>query len=87
MKLRNAELKVLANPSHSAPGQPPGVRSGDLRRDWTFITSDRVVGISSETNYAGYLENGTYKMAARPYKQRIIDRALPEITAIFEEPY
>lgn len=86
-ELRNQELHVLANPSPSAPGSPPGVRTGDLRRNWTMALDSSVVGISSEMYYAGYLENGTSKMAARPFKQRIIDAAMPKINEIFNEPY
>ena len=86
-ELRNQELHVLANPSPSPPGSPPGVRTGDLRRNWTMIMDSSVIGITSKMNYAGYLENGTSKMAARPFRQRIIDAAMPKIRDIFNEPY
>lgn len=86
-ELRNQELHVLSGPSPSAPGSPPGVRTGDLRRNWTMILDSSVIGITSEMNYAGYLENGTSKMAARPFKQRIIDASMPKIREIFNEPY
>ena len=34
--LRNAALSVLANPSPSAPGSPPGVRSGHLKNYFRY---------------------------------------------------
>ena len=81
--LRNAALSVLANPSPSAPGSPPGVRSGNLRRNWNM--SGGAVCITSGMGYAGYLEHGTSKMAARPFVDKIQQTALPNIMAIFAE--
>ena len=51
--LRNAALSVLANPSPSAPGSPPGVRSGHLKNNWHM--SGGAVCITSGMGYAGYL--------------------------------
>lgn len=87
-ELRNSALDVLANPSPSAPGSPPGVRSGDLRRNWTpfaygLFGDAGTLGITSGMHYAGYLENGTYKMAARPFVDKIQEEAAPKIEAIF----
>ena len=83
--LRNSALKVLANPSPSAPGSPPGVRSGDLRRNWTMFGGGNIFGITSGMNYSGYLEHGTSKMAARPYVDKIKENAMPEVRRIFGE--
>ena len=83
--LRNEELNVLANPSPSAPGSPPGVRSGDLRRNWTMFYGGDTFGIEAGMGYAGYLEGGTSKMAARPFVQKIQDQAMPQIRSIFQE--
>lgn len=59
-ELRNAALTVLANPSPSAPGSPPGVRSGNLRRNWNMYSSggggNGIFGIQSGMHYAGYLD-------------------------------
>ena len=82
-----AVSNVLNNRSPSSPGNPPGVRSGFLRTHWSKIWGQRVIGITSEAEYSGYLEHGTSKMAARPFKQRIIDASMPKINAIFNEPY
>ena len=48
--LRNVALSVLANPSPSPPGSPPGVRSGNLRRNWNM--SGGAVCITSGMGYA-----------------------------------
>ena len=89
--LRNSALDVLDNPSPSAPGSLPGVRSGNLRRAWYMFRAggggSGSFGIKSGMGYSGYLENGTRKMARRPFKDRITQKALPPIKAIFNEPY
>ena len=65
------------------PRAPPGVRSGHLKNNWHM--SGGAVCITSGMGYAGYLEHGTRKMAARPYVEKIKQTALPNITAIFAE--
>ena len=95
-ELRNAEIETLSNPSPSAPGSPPGVRSGNLRGNWTGQVTGGggggggvsiTVELTSNAHYAGYLEHGTRKMAARPFKEKIEQKALPKIVAIYSEPY
>ncbi len=88
--LRNAELTVLSgNQSPSPPGMPPGRRSGFLRTAWTMYYggggTSGMFGIISAAPYAGYLEEGTSKMAARPFVDKITDTAMPEIERIFGE--
>lgn len=88
-ELRNAALTVLANPSPSPPGSPPGVRSGHLRMKWRIRSygsgGNGVMAIQSGVNYGGYLEHGTSKMAARPYVEKVKETALPEILEILSE--
>ena len=64
-ELRNAALTVLANPSPSAPGSPPGVRSGNLRRNWNMYSSggggNGIFGIQSGMHYSGYPEHGKWQ--------------------------
>lgn len=89
-ELRNQALNVLANPSPSAPGSPPGVRSGDLRRNWSMGTASAAGAggsfwITSGMGYAGYLEHGTSKMAARPFVEKIKEASMPKIHEIFSE--
>ena len=87
--LKTSALDVLDNPSPSAPGNPPGVRSGDLRKNWTMFKTggggSGSFGIQSGMGYSGYLENGTRKMEARPYVEKIKEEAMPEIKTIISE--
>lgn len=79
----------------SAPGEPPARRTGNLRLHWngTVETSPRGNGVEvkavleSQEKYAIYLEEGTSKMQPRPFHQRIVDKARPEIEKIYSEPY
>lgn len=90
--LRNAELTVLSgNSSPSPPGSPPGRRTGHLRLAWSVYSQggggvagsmSMIVGIKSGAHYAGYLEHGTRKMAARPFTEKIKVTAAPKIKAI-----
>lgn len=89
-ELRNAELAVLSgNASPSPPGSPPGRRSGVLRDTWTIVANGYatfgVAKIVSGAYYSGFLENGTSKMAARPYVDKIQQKALPKIMSIMQE--
>lgn len=80
----------------SAPGEAPARRTGALRLSWTGeVSGDNSSGneakitavLQSNQKYSGYLEDGTPRMDARPYKDKIIEKATPEIKAIYNEPY
>lgn len=80
----------------SAPGEPPARRTGNLRMHWNSqVKSEGASGggvaiiaeLESQESYAGYLENGTSKMAARPFSEKIKEEAMPEIRRIYSEPY
>lgn len=80
----------------SAPGEAPARRTGALRLGWNGRVktnassghgSSIVAELESTTSYAGYLENGTSRMAPRPFTDRITERAKPEIERIYTEPY
>ena len=84
----------------SAPGEPPAVDTGTFRGSWqTQVHVEKggshfkaVAQIESAERVGGYLlgellENGTSKMDPRPYKQKIIDRALPKVKQIYSAPY
>ena len=46
-----------------------------------------IAELESQESYAGYLDEGTDKMAARPFSEKIKDKALPEIERIYKESY
>ena len=80
----------------SAPGEPPARRTGNLRMHWNGqVKSENASGggvaivaeLESQESYAGHPENGTSKMAARPFVERIKKEATPEIQKIYSEPY
>lgn len=80
----------------SAPGEPPARRTGNLRMHWNGqVKSENSSGggvaiiaeLESQEPYASYLENGTSKMAARPFTEKIKEKADPEIKRIYSEPY
>ncbi len=84
----------------SAPGEPPAVRTGAFWLSWgTHVHVEKngthfraVSSIESKERAGGkllgeMLEHGTTRMAPRPYKKKIIDRALPKIKEIYNKPY
>lgn len=93
---------VVTNPSPSAPGSPPGVRSGGYRAGMhgaSHVTgeSSRSVSVKIEVKnevavrnghlLGDYLEHGTSRMAARPHFEKSSDQAKPKVKEIFEAPY
>lgn len=81
----------------SSPGEPPARRTGNLRLHWNGRVATGGGGsgsgvsitleLESQEHYAGYLENGTSHMAPRPFKDRITEKATPDVVAIYSEPY
>lgn len=86
----------------SAPGEPPAVRTGAFRASWQPETKATGSGdnlsvqssiVSSiRTDNGKYLlgeilEEGTGKMAPRPYQERIQEKAMKNILKIYKEPY
>lgn len=84
----------------SAPGEPPANRTGAFRASFhAKAWSDRENG--TEVYYSAaesrlkagkyllgeLLESETPHMAPRPYKQRTIDRAMPEVVRIYRQRY
>lgn len=86
----------------SAPGEPPAVRTGAFRASWQAKTESTGSGdnlsvkaeieSAARTDNGRYLlgailENGTSRMAPRPYKEKIQEKALPKVKKIYREPY
>ena len=78
--------KDISGPSPSAPGEPPGVVSGTLRRSITYEIEKRqesVIGkVGSNEEYALFLEVGTSKMAARPFLRPALAKNRRQIAQI-----
>lgn len=101
MVLKNSSLEVLRGSrsgrlygSHraSAPGEPPAVKSGTLFDSWRPVQyGARHASPAIETNvpYTGYMENGTPGglIAPRPFEDKIVEKAEPQVTAIYAEPF
>ncbi len=100
IELRNASLEVLSGArsgrtygghTASAPGEPPAVRSGALRKSWKPVASGAGgvnPAIESNIPYA-WLDGGSPggKIKPRPYVKPIQEMAMPAIEAIYAEPY
>ncbi len=80
----------------SAPGEAPARRTGNLRLHWSGEVDSKTnvngtvhmtAQLKSEERYSSFLENGTPKMAPRPFVDQIVEKAVPEIEKIFGEPY
>lgn len=85
----------------SAPGEPPAVRTGTFRNSWQVsqtavreMFGSYIARIESDarTDNGKYLlgeilEDGTSKMAPRPYQDKVLEHAEPKIVRIFSEPY
>ncbi len=84
----------------SAPGEAPALRFGTLQKSFKRRTYEDKIGSNfvihaiteSDLQVNGYLlgdllENGTKRIAPRPFKQKTIDAALPKIIQIFQKQY
>lgn len=72
------KYKRLPNRS-SAPGEAPAHQFGPLMKGINSKMVSALRGSASSTApYAGYLEGGTRKMAARPHMQPALDKTVPE---------
>lgn len=77
----------------SASGEAPAERSGAFLNSWVTLQEDsEKIGVESGLSVGGYLlgellEHGTSRMGARPYKEKILERALPKVEEIFGEEY
>ena len=79
----------------SAPGEAPARRTGNLRLHWTGQVKKEMAAnngvriiaeLESQEKYSGFLEEGTSKMAARPFVERIKEKAQIEIKKIYHTP-
>ena len=84
------------NYTASAPGEPPARRTGNLQMHWNGQIktgkisnngTEVIAELESQEPYASALENGTSKMAPRPFVDRIKEKAMPEIEKIYSRAY
>lgn len=78
----------------SAPGEPPAVRLGDLKRaishkvnkaKLTAIVGPRLIGQDPKKQYPVWLEFGTKKMSPRPYMKPTFDKSKDTVIQIMKE--
>ncbi len=75
----------------SAPGEAPAPNTGNLRRNWRqYVLGEETLKgikitarIKSDVPYASILEKGTRRMRPRPFSDRIVAQARPEVDAIY----
>lgn len=86
-----ADIKMnFSTQSPSAPGEPPGVDTGNLKNSITAEPdgNDWIVYEGTD-GYGAMLEYGTERMAARPYFgpaiERTVERAPNELLKIVED--
>lgn len=82
----------------SAPGEPPAMRTGIFRLSWQptarVVYGSYISRIESDArtdngryNLGEILEEGTSRMAPRPYQDRILEMAEPKIIRIYKKSY
>lgn len=87
---RAADAVLGVRGGRSAPGRPPGMRSGRLRASVRpVVTPGDVLNadFKAACGYAGFLERGTRFMAARPYRVAILNRARAGLIEIAGRAY
>lgn len=73
----------MSTSSPSSPGSPPGVDTGNLKDSIKVgeVTGDHAI-LEATADYAGYLEFGTRRMAARPYMRPSVLDHMDEIQEV-----
>jgi len=76
----------ISGPSPSAPGEPPGAKTGTLRRSITWEIDKKgneLIGrIGTNLIYSLPLEFGTSKMSARPFLRPALEKNKGRIAKI-----
>jgi len=74
----------------SAPGEPPAVRTGDLKKSYVYEIDQMVNNmrgrVGSDLKYALWLERGTSEIKPRPALQPALDDNIAEIRAALGKP-
>ncbi len=66
--------------SPSEPGSFPGIKTGMLYDSITYtVNGHHNLTLRADAPYAGFLEEGTSKMEARPFLKPTLDAKLPDL--------
>lgn len=78
----------LVYPPASEAGEPPHLRTGELRRSiaWEVDETDLKVRVGTNKNYAGFLERGTTLMDARPFLKPVAEANAGVVKQIMQKP-
>ena len=68
----------------SAAGEYPAKQTGALAASVSVKTSGKKLTFAESAPYAGFLENGTKKMAARPHFVKSVESNLPKLTTMLD---
>ena len=79
----------------SAPGEPPAVRKGNLRRNWrkyvlgggstaSGVGMRIICRIKSDMPYSDLLDEGRERIKPRPYKDKVREMSMPQIDALYD---
>lgn len=89
---RRRKVGIGARYPRSLPGQPPAAQTGTLKRSWQAArpSIDRgrgttAVRVSTNIEYAPYLEDGTPKMRKRPSVAPVLRIIKPQVRSIVED--
>ena len=72
----------------SAPGEPPRLETGELRRSIAFEVDAESLKVRAGTNkrYSGFLERGTKFMEPRPYIKPVAEANAGVVNLIMSKP-
>lgn len=88
---RHAKALVgVAYPPASSPGSPPHRRTGDFQRSITYEVRKKsgqpAVRIYSTSPYGNFLNDGTSRMAARPWRKPAYNQTVQQVKNILLAP-
>lgn len=74
--VRAIQVKINKSyPPASKPGNPPARRTGRLHSSIGFVVNGLSVIVSAKVPYAAFLEDGTGRMAARPFMAKTLNES------------
>lgn len=80
--VKKTAMDIEADAKEDCPVSPGG---GTLKNSIKAKTEEFSATVSPNTDYAAYVEFGTYKMGAQPYMRPAADKNEPKFVAAMEE--